>query len=324
MVYKPNIPAGSDDIGTSQGEIQDNFQQLNTSFGIDHVAFNDTTDDTGKHLHTIFSNLTAKGLGIPATGAEELALYVKDDAAGDPQLFMREKSSGTEQQVSGSVINAANGEAPLFGGFSIKWGVATGVTNGAAGTAFLYIGDFGLTDFTTNTYSLLTCRSTCRPRLQVDLQDRGTSLFSSPVPAEAGTFVGYGRASPADNFRILSKKFNLLEHGEKIQLGYIDVLAERTGSGAITLKVYSDYRDDDPINGGSDTFFNTTMSTAEVSDSLTGQTKAWHRVFCPNRANMIQLEWTLSPAQVNGAELNQDVVIDAQILWVRKAGRLTQ
>lgn len=148
-------------------------------------------------------------------------------------------------------------------------------------------------------------------------------LFNDPIPAEAGTFVGYGRATPVDNIRAVSKKFNMIENGQKIQLGYVDVLTTKTSDGEITFRVYADYADADPTNSGADAFFNSAMSTAESFDDIPTQSKTWHRVYCPVRANMIQTEWTMSNSQLNSAAQKSAIEIDAQILWVRNAGRLT-
>jgi len=146
--------------------------------------------------------------------------------------------------------------------------------------------------------------------------------FNIPVPITAGTYQGYGRCFPIENFKVVSKKFNMMENGQKIQLGYIDVLAKRTDSGEITMKLYTDYANDKASNDGTDSFFNTTMTTAPLTGSSRTEDKLWHRVHCTARATMIQIEWTLSNSQLRGIEQTEDVQIDAQILWVRNAGRL--
>ena len=152
MVYQPNIPLATDKIRISQGDINQNFQDLDSIFDVDHVKYSDATGDAGKHVYTTFVNLTDKGLASPTTSAEEMALYVKD-VAGTPRLFYREPSSGSEIQWSGPLTGAANGECALPGGLGMKWGTATNVTS--TGTAFTYAGDFSLTAFGTATYSIV-------------------------------------------------------------------------------------------------------------------------------------------------------------------------
>ncbi len=163
--------------------------------------------------------------------------------------------------------------------------------------------------------------------------------FNTPVDSTSGTYKGGAEISVRDSFSIVSKKFNFLEDGQNIQLGYIDVLLDDTTDnstnpptgGAITLNVYLDYNDSTPVNTlpennlddvlpqTPDTFFNTVVPTARFNGLEAS--KNWQRVFCATRGAFITLQWTLSNAQIAGTEQECDVQIDAQILYVRKAGR---
>jgi hypothetical protein len=157
-----------------------------------------------------------------------------------------------------------------------------------------------------------------------------TDDFDTPQLDQSQTFVGYGQIAIRDNFFVQSKKFNFMDDGQNIQLGYVDVLTNKTSSGGISLNIYLDYNDSTPINtltqnqnpttNQPDTFFNTVVPTSQ-SAGVIGN-KYWHRVFCPVRGAFITLVWTLSNAQLVGIEQQSDVQIDAQILWLRKAGRL--
>jgi hypothetical protein len=140
-----------------------------------------------------------------------------------------------------------------------------------------------------------------------------------------------------ENFSITSKKFNFLDEGQNIQLGYLDILMSSIANGEITLNVYLNYDDENPSNtlyqnqivGVTpqipDTFFNSVIPTypSEFAVAQEG-TKFWQRVICPTRANFLTLQYTFSPAQMAGAPQQNQVQIDAQILWIRKAGRITQ
>jgi hypothetical protein len=57
MTYNPNIPQGTDNLSTSQGQMLTNFGLLNTYFGRDHFAFTDGTNP-GYHqqVNLTFSN----------------------------------------------------------------------------------------------------------------------------------------------------------------------------------------------------------------------------------------------------------------------------
>ena len=151
-------------------------------------------------------------------------------------------------------------------------------------------------------------------------------------------YVGEGLINIRENFSIVSKKFNFLDEGQNIQLGFLDILMASTGdpnAGAISLNVYLDYDDDSPSNtlpqneindyspiSNPDTFFNSIIPTSNsIFNDIKG-TKQWQRVFCATRASFLTLQYTFNNAQMAGEEQTLKVQIDAQILWIRKAGRL--
>ena len=177
------------------------------------------------------------------------------------------------------------------------------------------------------------------------IYDPTTGQFSAPQQdPSTNTYTGGGLIALRENFSIVSKKFNFLDDGQNIQMGYLDILleaSEKSAPGAISLYVYLDYDDDnvattaaanilpnnqfsDVIPATTDTFFNSVIPTIGSSMNGVGGTKFWQRVFCPVRANFLTLQYTFSNAQLAGIEQQQDVQIDSQILWLRRAGRLTQ
>ncbi len=179
---------------------------------------------------------------------------------------------------------------------------------------------FGVIVNTTNTFLLMKYNAT-------------TGKFSDPELDPPATYIGGGQISVRDNFRIVSKKFNFLEEGQNIQIGYIDVLMPTSVNGAITLNIYVDYDDNssvntlpentDPDTGQPDTFFNATISTASQSGGVSDSSKTNQRVFCSVRGNYITLEYTLSNEQMQNQCQSNNVQIDMQIIWMRSAGRIS-
>ena len=154
------------------------------------------------------------------------------------------------------------------------------------------------------------------------IYDGATQQFTLPQVNDPGDYIGGGEVAIRDNFRIVSKKFNFLDDGQNIQMGYLDALFNTTTQGAVSLYVYLDYNDDEPVNtlpqNNADEFFNVVVPTSEPVTR--NASKTWQRVFCPVRGSFITLEWTLSNTQMIGNEQEKDVEIQAQILWIRKAG----
>ncbi len=162
--------------------------------------------------------------------------------------------------------------------------------------------------------------------------DPNTGQFSLPqLDSSAIIYTGGAQIIVRDNFTITSKKFNFLDDGQNIQLGFIDILMNNTENGAISLNVYLDYNDTNPINippdnadsitQQPDTFFNSVVPTHLEPGQYRGSSKNWQRVFCAVRGAFLTIEWTFSNGQMAGDEQKSVVEIDAQILWIRRAGK---
>lgn len=236
-------------------------------------------------------------------------------------------SNITADNITATVVTSQN--------HNMQTGFVIGISAIPSGTPFSSLngGIFGIVVLTANTFSLM-------------LYNTDTGQFSTPQINTDSGFVGYGLINIRENFSIVSKKFNFLDDGENIQLGYLDILMSATGQenpGSISLNVYLNYDDDtfaqvppasntfpnNVITGSipqvPDTFFNSiipTYNTANGFNNIQGS-KFWQRVYCATRANFLTLQYTFSNAQMAGLEQELDVEIDAQILWLRKAGRMT-
>ena len=98
-------------------------------------------------------------------------------------------------------------------------------------------GLFGIIVSDQNTFSLMVF-------------DPDTGQFSTPqLDVPSLPYIGVGNISLRENFSIVSKKFNFLDEGQNIQMGYLDILmvaSEPSNPGAISLNVYLDYNDVEP------------------------------------------------------------------------------
>lgn len=265
-----------------------------------------------------------------------------DQPKGDPEIvggnqqgFIEYLDKLTANDVSLYISNiTANTTTPTVvtcSNHNLQTGAVIQISGIPTGTAFassLNEGVFGIIVVDSDSFQLMRYNSI-------------SGQFSTPqLDVPSTPYVGIGSIALRENFSVTSKKFNFLDEGDSIQLGYIDILMKATGAnnpGAISLNVYLDYNDEEPsntlpqndINDGTtvpvpDTFFNSVIPTTASTLNGVGGTKFWQRVFCATRANFLTLEYTFSNAQLAGDEQKQDVQIDAQILWIRKAGRISQ
>jgi|SRR5690348_16546977 hypothetical protein len=143
MPYDPNSPAANQLLSVSQPIIQGNFSIIDTSFQVNHLAFNAGADN-GKHKYIELP--IAMGNPIPpvAFPAAEIAVYAATNATTTVnELYVNKTNQATVVQVpmTASILstnsnpgNNVGGWTYLPSGLLLKWGNA--VANG--NTAFTF------------------------------------------------------------------------------------------------------------------------------------------------------------------------------------------
>ena len=143
-----------------------------------------------------------------------------------------------------------------------------------------------------------------------------------PITLAAGsTYLGGGEIAILHDYRVRTKKFNFLEGGKAIGLGYIDFLVNKTSNGEFNIDIYADNNDSTPMNVD-DTFFNTTVSTQPYDSDIVGQNKLLHRFYSSMHVQFLQFELNLTGAQkINDEIHDSDIEIYSMTLWLDKTGR---
>ena len=99
MVYNNNVPQPGDVLSDSQVDLLNNFQQLNTSFGIDHYPFTDNSVNLGEHNQVTQPQII--GAAHPVTAAGQVKLYNMNDLAAIGSLeYSRGPSSAVPSPVT--------------------------------------------------------------------------------------------------------------------------------------------------------------------------------------------------------------------------------
>lgn len=137
MVYTLNRPQAVELLSDSQPIIRDNFNQANTSFGVDHYDFVDGTAQNGQHnvIQQYQSNRTRSGntatyANQPSADANInkifSAAYTPQTAGGtaDTQLFSM-TGSGVISQLTGSLTSDPTEGWCWTGGILIQWGIVS-------------------------------------------------------------------------------------------------------------------------------------------------------------------------------------------------------
>src|SRR5574340_1263877 len=130
MAYNDNIPQPADKLSTSQPQILQNFQALNTFTSVDHVALN--AANQGKHRVATFPT----GLAHPVVGASEVGLYAANGtSSGLPELFINKTASQIPCTES---LQATPGWTWLPSGLRLYWAEFTSVA--ALSTVYVFPG----------------------------------------------------------------------------------------------------------------------------------------------------------------------------------------
>ena len=121
MAYNQDTPdALTETFSVSQPKIKENFTQIKTLVDQDHETF-DAANGAGKHKQLTFPAQTAHS----TTSVSERAIYCKNNAAGDPALWIQ--AAGVLVAAAGtdftSYTNVANqGHMLLPSGLLVCWG----------------------------------------------------------------------------------------------------------------------------------------------------------------------------------------------------------
>ena len=143
MSYNNAIPAATDQLSVSQGQILANFAEIATAFNLNHVAFNAVGE--GKHA---FVEMPAAVPTI-ATIAGEIGLYSNTYAVtAQPELYFQRQTlaanSGLPVSAQGNAVIAGNtiNYTYLLSGVLVCYGKAT---TSAGGTLVMIITNGGTT-----------------------------------------------------------------------------------------------------------------------------------------------------------------------------------
>jgi hypothetical protein len=179
MTYNPAIPRSIDNLSVSQGQMLNNFGELNTQFGADHNGFEvGGMNGTGLHDQVTFGTNN-----VPTLPATPPVLFTNTTAATGSlaQLFYY---SGDAAHSSTQNVTAANGSVTLLGGIIMKWGTFTVVNSGGFETSVTMVGTFPNT-----VYSLVLTPQTVSTGWSAAFT--GTSTFLAKIPITSATTTFY-------------------------------------------------------------------------------------------------------------------------------------
>ncbi len=132
-MYQPGIPTGTVNLDVDFQNLQDNFQQLDTTFGVDHVTFSNQTAQNGYHEDIHFNPVSTTATNppnnqppvtpaaIPGYG-QLFSAGINDGINTDTALYFLTGGNRLMQLTSNfAPVASQNGRTYLPGGIIIQW-----------------------------------------------------------------------------------------------------------------------------------------------------------------------------------------------------------
>ncbi len=98
-IYLNNIPTGLINLDTDYKNLQNNFSQLDISFGINHFPFSENSIKNGKHTFINMINNVNIPSGVNVLVQDEGTLYTKTNAT-ITDLYYTPDNTGNEYQIT--------------------------------------------------------------------------------------------------------------------------------------------------------------------------------------------------------------------------------
>ena len=139
MAYTNSIPNATDLPSNSRPQIKGNFEAIYTVNGVNHIQFNDSSGNQGKHKYVSFPVQTASPPTPPFVSGECGMYSFLNPNTSQNELYISKLNQATDTQIPFTASNLSVTSAPaedtagwsyLPSGLLIKWGTAT--TSGSA------------------------------------------------------------------------------------------------------------------------------------------------------------------------------------------------
>lgn len=165
MSYQPGIPTGSVPLNIDYKNLQTNFQQLDTIFGIDHIPYSQLPN---QGYHTKVHLVPAAPPAFTA-GTGQLVSTTTTDINTDQSLYWLTGANRLLQlTMNFDSVKAGNGYTFLPGGIIFQWGI----------TPLLAAGSYTTVTFATSNKAF---PNACLSVMLTRISDQGTSPSANSV-----------------------------------------------------------------------------------------------------------------------------------------------
>lgn len=161
--------------------------------------------------------------------------------------------------------------------------------------------------------------------VQVLTANTFTWNLTTPDVLLGGAFAGNAIIQVVPIFNVITKRFSpFIEEAMQNRISFVDIYVDRTANGEFQMVVYQDEDNSLPTNELTVATFPESTYTNSPDTLPYKNAKLWKRVYTTQVAQEFQLQFTLNNDQLKDPDIaSSNIVIHAMILWISKAGRLT-
>ncbi len=210
--YQPLIPTGTVNLDIDYQNIQGNFQQLDTTFGVDHTTFSNNTAQNGYHksMHMIPNSTTMTNPMNP----NNQPVLAPDPTPGYGQVFNAQIDDGYDKDEAFYFLSGGNkltqftrnfvptiastGKTYLAGGLVLMWGTVTNAVS-RTNTAVSFSGG-GLLPYPANNFGVYS--NILNPSFTPSANNLTDIIYI--VGISTAGFVYYNTSTSVKNFTWIS------------------------------------------------------------------------------------------------------------------------
>lgn len=273
--------------------------------------------------------ITLSGI-IGTTSDDGVSLNGRNFRIADPTLnaddfFFEEFEPITDTASGATYSNAANPivwQSLIPGSAQINVGAIVLTDPDSNGVLVANSGATGTIDYSTGVINITFSPAIGSTPIYIRVVSQDPTQQIQKVNT-LGTYIGGGQIAKISNIDIQTKYFNFFNDDKRSRLSKIDFYVDETSDGQFTCNIFAD-SSNVPVNTPlSDNPISNVVLTSVNPYQIGQGDQTIYRLYCDALAQSIQLQLTLSDAQIAVNAINKsNIEISGMIFTLRRGGRL--
>ena len=155
--FNPGVPTGTVNLDVDYQNLQNNNQQLDTSFGVGHTAFSVNSSSTPAGYHKAIQMIPQSAPAFITNFGQLYSQTVNDGINTDQELWWITGNNRNIQLTRNFVPTiATKGSTFLPGGLIMQWGTISGTPQADTAVNFTGSGGVGILNYPNNNFGVWT------------------------------------------------------------------------------------------------------------------------------------------------------------------------